>query len=290
MPGAEHTYSNSGYVLLGEIVARASGRSLADFMAERIFRPLGMSRTVLNDSLGRRIDNEALSYTKAGEGTWAPTNERGNTCVGSNNVYSTVEDLARWDRNFRDQTVGGPHFREQMETRGVLNDGQTLTYAFALEVAQNRGQLTVSHGGTTSGFRSHMMRLPEHRFSAVCLCNSDQGAPVSTVFKTARIVLGEIFTDPPKPQADAAAQATVDQAVLRRYAGKYQLDDGAVITMTQEDRALKGRVTGQDPFGLVPETENRFHIDGAPEIKVSFDAAGGGPASRATCTRTAPNP
>jgi CubicO group peptidase (beta-lactamase class C family) len=287
VPGAEWSYSNSGYILLGEIVSRVSGKSLADFARERIFRPLGMNRTVLNDDREKVIENEAVSHMKTGDSTWTPTGERDNTCVGPNNVYSTAEDLARWDRNFRDQTVGGPHFTEQMQTRGVLKNGETLTYAFGLEVANSRGQLTVSHGGATSGFRSHMMRLPEHNFSAVCLCNSDQGAPVSTVWKTASLVLGDIFATADKagPRADATAapvKVTLDPALLRRYVGKYQLDDGAVVTTTLEDGVLKGRVTGQDPFGLVPETESLFHMDTAPELKVSFDAVGAAPASLLT--------
>ena len=294
VPGAAYSYSNSGYILLGEIVSRVSGKSLADFAGQRIFKPLGMTRTVLNDDREKLIENEAASYAKTGELGWMPTGERDNTCVGPNNVYSTVEDLARWDRNFHDQSVGGSHFTEQMQTRGVLNDGETIAYAFGLEVANRRGQLTVSHGGGTTGFRSHMMRLPEHGLSAVCLCNSDQGQPVSTVWKTAGFVLGDILAGAEKagPQADASTTppltVALDPASLRGYVGKYQLDDGSVVTTTLEDGVLKGRVTGQDPFGLIPETDSQFHIDAAPEIKVSFHAARGEPASSLTLYQNGP--
>ncbi len=281
-PGAEHLYCNSGYVLLGEVVARVSGKSLGAFAQERIFKPLGMSRTVFNDSPEKAIRNEALSYTRPGDSTWIPTGERSNSSVGANNLYTTVEDLARWQRNFYDQKVGGPHFTELMQTRGMLNKGDTLSYAFGLVVEEDGGQLTVSHGGATPGFRCDMMRLPEHGLSVVCLCNSDQGSPGSTVREIAKIVLGDSFAtaNNSEPAAkDSTAKVTLKPRSLSSYTGKYQMDNGFAITITQEDSVLKGQGTGQSQFGLVPETDSLFHIAEAPEIKMVFHGTDRGPAT-----------
>jgi hypothetical protein len=243
----------------------------------------------LNDDPDKVIENEAVGYARTAEATWIPSGERLNTELGSNNVYSTVEDLARWDRNFRDQTVGGPRFTEEMQTRGVLDDGEVLSYAFGLEVQRDGGALSVSHGGATPGFRSHMMRLPEQRWSAVCLTNDDHGAPVSTIKKIARFMLGDVFASPQAAAAatapapgPAAASVDVEPAALARYVGKYQLDDGYVTTITQEGATLNGQLTGQPPFALVAETAASFHIEEAPAIKLSFDGVEGGKATRAT--------
>ncbi|HUU30266.1 MAG TPA: serine hydrolase [archaeon] len=284
-PGAEHLYCNSGYVLLGEIVARVSGKSLGAFARDRIFKPLGMSGTVFNDSPEKAIRNEALSYTRPGDNTWTPTGERSNSSVGANNLYTTVEDLARWERNFHDQKVGGPHFTELMQTRGMLNNGDTLSYAFGLVVGENGGQLTVSHGGATPGFRCDMMRLPELGLSVVCLCNSDQGAPGSTVRKITDFVLGDSFAtaNNAEPAAnDSTAKVTLEPRSLSSYTGKYQMDNGFAITITQEDSVLKGQGTGQSQFGLVPETDSLFHIAEAPGIKMSFHGTDRGPATHIT--------
>jgi CubicO group peptidase (beta-lactamase class C family) len=284
-PGAEHLYSNSNYVLLGEIVSRLSGKSLADFARERIFQPLGMNNTFIHDNVGKPARNEAIGYSLAGDSTWMQAGSRNNTCVGSNNVYSTVEDLARWERNFYDQKVGGPHFTDMMQTRGVLNNGDTLSYACGLDVATIGEQFTVSHGGGDNGFRTYLMRLPEHGLSAVCLCNSDNGQPVSSVRKMVKIVLGENIFDSPNNTGPAADTNTVkvvlNPATLDLYTGKYQLADGWIVTVTREDSILKGTVTGQEqtPFKLVPETDSLFHLDGATEIKISFHGMDRGPAA-----------
>jgi CubicO group peptidase (beta-lactamase class C family) len=272
-PGAEHLYCNSGYVLLGEIVERVSGKSLGAFAQERIFKPLGMNRTVFNDSPDRAIRNEALSYTRPGDSTWIPTGERSNSSVGANNLYTTVEDLARWARNFHDQKVGGLDFTEMMQTRGVLNNGDTLSYAFGLVVGEECGQLAVSHSGATPGFRCDMMRLPEHGLNVICLCNSDQGRPGSIVREIAKLVLGDtiVTTNNTQPPAnDSTTKITLEPQSLSAFTGKYQMDNGFAINITQEDTILKGQGTGQNQFVLIQETDSLFHIAEAPEIKMSF--------------------
>ncbi len=104
-PGEEHLYCNTGYFLLSVIVKRASGQSLRDFAAERIFGPLGMRHTQFNDSHTRIIPNRATGYSKGKNGVfgidmsdWEQT--------GDGAVATTVEDLQRWDQNFYDPKVG----------------------------------------------------------------------------------------------------------------------------------------------------------------------------------------
>ncbi len=287
-PGSEYLYCNAEYVLLGEIVARVSGESLATFAQERIFKPLGMSGTFFNDGQETAIVNEALSYTRLSDNAWTPTGERSNTSVGDNNLYTTVDDLARWDRNFYDQKVGGPHFTELMQTRGVQNNGDTLSYAYGLKVEKNNGQLVVYHSGGTLGFRSYMMRLPERGFSAVCLCNSDQGQPWSSVRTIMEFVLGNIFTTANNTEPatnDSTVKTLLDSLSLRSYTGKYQMDDGLILTVTQGKGILIGQWTSQDQFSLVPETDSLFHIAETPAIKISFHGADRDPATHITLCR-----
>ncbi len=289
-PGAEYMYSNSNYVLLGEIVRRLSGKPLSAFARERIFEPLGMRRTFLHDGTGPEPDNVALGYYLAPDSSWQPAGAESNTCVGSNNVYSTVEDLARWEDNFYTQKVGGPGFTQAMQTRGVLNSGDTLDYALGLEVSRIGGQLTVSHGGGDSGFRTYLMRLPEHRLSVVFLCNSDQGQPVGSTRKTIKFVLGEHIFDRPESAAAAAAPVAPapvvrpDSAALELCCGQYCLPDGYVVTITRRDSLLQGRLTGQEstPFLLAAESDSLYHLVDAPEIKLTFFGTGTGPSESGT--------
>ena len=91
--------------------------------------------------------------------------------TGAGGVFTTVEDLARWDRNFDDATVGGDALVRQITTPGRLASGRALEYAFGLEVREDRGLRVIEHGGDLVGYHAHFARYPERRLSMICLCN-----------------------------------------------------------------------------------------------------------------------
>ncbi len=130
-PGEEHLYSNSGYTLLAEIVERVSGQSLREFAEENIFGPLGMANTHFDDDYRTIVKHRVASYGQGEQGLHRYLKPHRYN-VGPGGLLSTVEDLLRWNRNFDDMTVGGPDFIDLMLTRGILNDGDTIDYAFGL--------------------------------------------------------------------------------------------------------------------------------------------------------------
>src|SRR4030095_11920624 len=103
-PGKEILYSNTGFTLAAMIVDKVSGQSLGDFARDNIFRPLGMANTVIIAKHDQPVANLAVGYGEERPfKVWMP-----NLSVpGATNLYTTVEDLARWDRNFDEKTVGG---------------------------------------------------------------------------------------------------------------------------------------------------------------------------------------
>ena len=163
-PGAEHLYCNTGYFLLSVIVKRASGQSLRDFAAERIFGPLGMRHSQFNDSHTRVVPNRATGYSQGKSGAfgidmsdWEQT--------GDGAVLTTVEDLSRWDQNFYEPKVGDARLFEEMLRVGVLNGGKKIDYASALRIGVYRGLPTVSHGGSWAGYRAQLLRFPQQKLS-----------------------------------------------------------------------------------------------------------------------------
>ena len=142
-PGSEYLYSNTGYWLLSQVVERASGESLREYAAGKIFGPLGMDNTHFHDDHRIVVPNRASGYVSAGQDgyrifmTTLPM-------VGDGGVFTTVDDLLAWDRNFYDPSIGSPGFVESMQTTAVLNDGEALTYASGLTVSTYRGLRTVS--------------------------------------------------------------------------------------------------------------------------------------------------
>jgi CubicO group peptidase (beta-lactamase class C family) len=171
-PGEEWSYSNSGYVLLTELVARTSGMSFSEFARKRLFEPLGMKTTVYREDLLGVIKNRALAYEKAGNG-WKLDmllgKERGR---GSGAILSTAADLVIWNNALTSGGLGA-FVTEKLQEQATLNNGRKLNYARGLIVSSYRGGPMVSHSGGAAGYSSWQGRLLAHGLSIAVLCNAD---------------------------------------------------------------------------------------------------------------------
>jgi hypothetical protein len=241
-PGDEYNYSNTGYVALGEIVRRVSGKSLREFAAERIFSPLGMSVSHFHDDHNQPVRGRAFAYSPVAARQPAPgmgsaatpgwrINVWNNDIVGQGGLMTTVEDLAKWDENFYTGKVGGPNFLAQQLDRGRLNNGTLLAYAFGLEVGEYRGLPIVEHGGSTGGYRTDIARFPSAHTSVVTMCNVSTADAGGMAHRVADAVLAARFTKPvPAPVTRAAAQqgATTSppaDVAVSGFGGKFYSDE-----------------------------------------------------------------
>jgi CubicO group peptidase (beta-lactamase class C family) len=221
-PGVEFDYSNTGYFLLGVVVARVSGKSLAEFSRGRIFEPLGMKNTSIVDSYPAPIPALARGYAKT-EGGFR-IDETGWEQVGDGQVHSDLHDLALWDGNFYSGKVGGRELVARMYEVGLLDDGETTGYAAGLNVFESRGFTWVTHGGSWVGYRSSIVRVPSEHLSAIVLCNraeADAGAHARAVaehFLGARLGPAEPEEKETEPEPVAAQWDPGDQS---RFAGAY---------------------------------------------------------------------
>lgn len=192
-PGDRYLYSNTGYFLIPLIVERVTGRSIREFAGARIFGPLGMRNTHFHDDYGHDVPGRALSYRREGEKEFELSFLPKFDQVGSGGVLSSVEDLAKWDENYYSHEVGGEGLFRLQHVRGQLGSGDTLDYALGLTLGTYKGLETVSHGGSMMGFRTHLLRFPEQRFSVICLCNLGQIDPGRLARGVADIHLEEAF-------------------------------------------------------------------------------------------------
>ena len=282
-PGSEYSYSNSGYFLLGQIVKRVTGTSLRAYAESRIFRPLGMIHTHFHDDRLQTIHRRAIGYdqTRSGFAIDYYANFQG---VGDGGLWTTVEDLALWDRNFYSHTVGGPALLQQQLTRGRLTNGDTLPYASGLFIGKYRGLPTVSHGGAFMGYRTELLRFPEQRFSVICLCNLSRMNPSALAKKVADVYLASEF--PQTIVADTHAEFRVElaAATLDALAGVYRNPEtGLVVPIT----VTGGRLTAS-PFGapitLAPMNATHFHSASPFSFDVVFEPAASGHPQRMRLT------
>ncbi len=256
-PGDKYMYSNTGYLVLGLVVKRVTGRSLRDFAAERIFGPLGMASSHFHDDHTMLTPGRARSYQKRGD-AWVLA-DWNNDLVGQGGVMTTVSDLARWDENFYTGQVGGRELLARQLERGRLNDGTTLSYAFGLELGDYRGLPIVEHGGSTGGYRAEILRFPGAHTTVTALCNYNTARPDAIARRVADVALGATFTKPVPParaqQAGSAQRPSVAMAPtdLARIAGTYyspELDAQYRIELAGD--SLRLRVRDHSPITLRP--------------------------------------
>ena len=209
-PGSDHLYSNAGYFLLSQIVKRASGRTLAEYAAERMFGPLGMRDTHFHDDPTRLVPARAVGHAPV-EGGGYRISTTTLPMIGDGGIFTSIEDLVAWDRNLdAGATVGGPGFVAEMHRRGILDSGDTLDYAMGLVHGAHRGLRTVSHGGSFVGFRAASIRYPDERVSIYTLCNRADADPMRLGRRVGEVVLGDRMTPATDAPADRPAPPRAD--------------------------------------------------------------------------------
>ncbi len=226
-PGAEHLYSNSGYFLLGQLVKRVTGQSLREFAEERIFRPLGMTETHFHDEPGHLMKRRAMSYEPGPGGRGYRISYIQNfDKIGAGGLYTTLDDLLKWDTNYYTQQVGGPAFQQMVHTRGVLTGGDTLVYAFGNNVTSYRGLRVTEHSGALMGYKAEVLRFPDQRFSVLLQCNYGPIDPASLAYAVAEVYLGDRMGARPPARRPAPrptrrpGNAATDAALVGSYYGE----------------------------------------------------------------------
>ena len=207
-PGEKYLYSNSCYFMLSMIIEKAAGQSLRLFAKEHIFEPLGMKNTLFYDDNTDLIKNKVFSYQKKSDGSGFNNLIMRFDLVGSGGVYSTVEDLALWDNNFYDNKLGkgGPAIINKMHQEGLLNNGESSGYAFALKNGSYRGLRTVNHSGSLAGYRAQLLRFPDQKFSVIILANRGDAGPTQKAYQVADIMLKEVLDEKPLEVSQSDSQ------------------------------------------------------------------------------------
>jgi CubicO group peptidase (beta-lactamase class C family) len=269
-PGAEYSYSNSGYTLLSLMVERLSGKSLPAFTAERFFKPLGMTHTQWRDDYRRIVPGRAQAYDPAPNATWRLDMPFMNV-YGNGGLLTTAGDLLKWNDMLATRSLGAA-LVDSMERRGRLNDGREITYALGLVVNTYNGQRQVSHSGATAGYQAYLTRFPDLKLSIAVLCNSSGANPTMVALRLADVVIGH-------PVAVVAADTIIAPATdLQKRAGLWrEVATHLPAQIVVENGAL--RVMGGAP--LHPLRGGGFLAAQGP-VRWQFSAGSDGQIVRAT--------
>jgi CubicO group peptidase (beta-lactamase class C family) len=264
-PGSRWHYTNSGYMLLGAILEKVTGRPYADVVADWIFRPLGMKDTRY-DSEAPILPGRANGYRKTPDGVINAPYLSMTQPFAAGGLVSTVDDLARWQSALDRGEILSAESRRRMWTPVVLPDGRSTRYGYGWAVWSYEGHAVVEHGGSINGFSTANMRLPDDRIYVAVLSNCGGCAdPRALALTAATTLLGAPF--------DRRKAAEVSESVLDRYAGSYRDEDGDVWAVSREGDHLS--VAAGRPYAAYPMSESAFFFrDAVRTLRFVSDASG----------------
>jgi CubicO group peptidase (beta-lactamase class C family) len=212
-PGARWSYSNTGYVLLGKVVEKVSGKPFGRFLKERVLDPLGMTHSAIDS--GSEIAQRARGYTVFALGPIEPTLPEANGWLSAaGNLWASASDLARWDLALMEGRLLKPTSLRLMTSPRVLSTFKHANYGCGLWVRQVEGETVLFHNGVISGFQAANAIIPRTRSAVVLLANSehlDSGAIHSTIL---RLLIKDqhqpAATDVPEVQGPPPKEAALD--------------------------------------------------------------------------------
>jgi CubicO group peptidase (beta-lactamase class C family) len=255
-PGAKYSYGNLEYDLLAIVIERVTGRPYADFLQERIFRPLGMASTRVDD---RRaiVPNRARAYLwTSGNLQRCEPQVSPTMFIGSGSMISTVADLAKWDEALNSDALLNATSRKAMWTPAKLSDGTSTDYGFGWVISSTKGHVNVHHNGAMNGFVGNILRLGDDRLTVIVLVNQ------SGLSNTERIAMGvaRIYIPAIRPamQGIRPAQVNVDSTVLRAVAGRYEYWGNFMLTLTPGNGVLQGQLPVGEADDYIPMSATSF--------------------------------
>lgn len=263
-PGFKYSYSNTGYNLLAAIVEKVSGQSFREWTEVNIFKPLGMASSHFSDDHTEVIKNTAYSYYPSDKGFKKSLNSL--TAYGSSSLFTTVEDLSKWAIHFNKSIAEKDPVFMQMLEEGTLNNSSKVKYGYGLGYGFDEGFRTISHTGGWASYQTVLMHYPDQQLSFIILGNSgdfDLGG-------TTKEVAHALLTYRTKPTNNTTLttlvnkdtpNVKVNEDILKKYTGSYQLGPGWAVTITLENGQLQTQANGENKFPMDSKSDSTFWIN-----------------------------
>jgi CubicO group peptidase (beta-lactamase class C family) len=256
-PGERYSYSNSGYVLLTQIIERVSGQSYTEYVREHIFEPLGMADSGY-DNHEAVLTNRASGYDFTGDDYVNAAFVDMTFAVGAGGLYSTVEDLYKWNRALDTQVVlSAPSLAAMFAPSTVVDESADPPsyYGYGWETTGHLGRKLIWHIGRLAGFVTMTARYPDEELLVLVLSNVGGASSDVIARDLAAIVFGEPYELPEERQV-----IQVDPAINEAYVGRYELRPDFILAVTSEEGRLFVQATGQPKFEIYPESETEFFL------------------------------
>jgi CubicO group peptidase (beta-lactamase class C family) len=261
-PGAEFNYNNTSYALAAMIVERIAKQSFPEFMAQRVFVPLGMTMTTVRADRHATVRGATVGYSRAPNGDWRALGDLASA-LGAGGVYTTVGDLQRWVENLANPRVGTKQGIAQMMTPYTLPNGKSTGYGFGLYVDTQGPVKRIQHGGADLSHRSQLAFYPELN-AGVTVQSNDGGFDSSIAYRIAKAFFPELT--PSVATSAAFDPASYDVKRFDQFVGRYALDAAPqmVLMFSRASDSLIVQPTGQPRVQLSPTSDSGFTLRGLP--------------------------
>ena len=275
-PGKRFEYSNSGYILLGAIIEKASGQTYEQFIQHRIFDHLGMKHSYYDSPL-RVIPRRAAGYDKGPDGYTNAAYLSMTQPYSAGSLASSVDDLALWDAALYTEQLLKQETLQRAFVSHRLAEGSETEYGYGWTTPKLAGHLAAGHGGGIHGFGSFAIRLPEDHVFVAALSNNTGTHPGQLALKIAAWAIGQPFQEP--------TPVELNPEVLARYEGVYESNVLGEVRVTREGNQLFFQPGQAPPIELVPFSSNEFFfkdrsldhltfVSDANEVVTSFEFRG----------------
>ena len=270
-PGQKYSYSNSGYMLLAEIVKAVSGQSIGNYAKEQIFKPLGMNHTRYYENKGEVIKNRAIGYT-LNEDSYEQNHYFNFIAAGDGGVYTSVEDFLQWSRVFTDNPLPNKRLPEKLLRRGIINSGDTITYASGLEYGELGDTYFYAHTGFWAAFNGIFIYLPEKQLSVVTLSNNEGANAWRIGYQIVDILLDRSGNNQEIPQnQESKAAVQLSTEVLTAFCGDYfDAESGYTRKIYLKDDTLRYSRGVNNESRLLPINDHTFQMVESSAIQIEF--------------------
>jgi CubicO group peptidase (beta-lactamase class C family) len=263
-PGTDQNYSNTGYLLAAIALRRATGKPLETYVHDKIYKPLEMQSTRFQADHGDPVPNRAHGYQQRGK-AWK-TVDVGFDVIGSGGMYSNIEDMLRWARNFEKPVVGG-ELLKALQTPGKLVDGRPTPGGYALGMIDKNG--AIFHTGGAVGYSTLILRVPKEELTVLCLCNVG-GVPIERLGRlVARVYTGAPVVEFPGDRLTLAPRPWQPGEMEKLAASYWSEELFTVWQLTPRDGKLYLQTDGPE-FPVQPAANGAYKA-GDFELKPTAD-------------------
>ncbi|MCX6279950.1 MAG: serine hydrolase [Bacteroidetes bacterium] len=266
-PGERYLYNNSGYFILGYIVAQLSGKTLGEYLNETFFKPLGMKNSGIYET-NIVLNNEAQGYSMNGGKVKKADFQEMSWTLGVGSIYSTTKDLYKWNEAIFNEKVLSNATLKAAFTQAGLNSGSKVDYGFGWFLITNRGLKFIQHSGGVSGFSAFLGRQPENKLTVCVLLNSLPSPEGIHPTLNGQAIFEFILQDKIENQR-IGVDTIVSENILKKYVGRYNYGQGMALWVTLKDKQLFGQMTAMEASPLTPISENEFYFK-ARNAKIKF--------------------